>query len=314
MSGSTFPTKIGAYDKHINCSLVDSQGNIWFGTNKGLILFDGHSWEVFADDETHPAVEVLEIIEDQDGNIWTVTKNNLLLVYQSGQWEQKDLAEISVVPGDYRTIFPDSQNRVWLISQSAIGCFSGEKWVSFGNVLDDVEILEMKKVIKSTFYNLDKRLLIEEGADGLLWLAHLSGVSYYDGKSWKTYTAGIELPKKWQVHSFYPAIDGHIYTGTFKSDGVIYKLGKDQVEKIPIKGEKFMVSIFQDSNRNLWVSGSKGVFRIAEGENQSEVFQKPSMGYMYHDAFEDSSGTIWFGMQGFKSRVLMYTPAEAKIN
>jgi len=75
-----------------------------------------------------------------------------------------------------------------------------------------------------------------------------------------------------------------------------------------------MVSIFQDSREDIWVSGSKGVFKITPGTNTTEVFQKPSMGYMYHDAFEDSQGRIWIGMQGFKSRVLVYTPDQVVEN
>jgi ligand-binding sensor domain-containing protein len=306
--------EIGDYDKHINCSLVDSKGNIWFGTNKGLLRYDMISWQTFADDESHPAIEVRGIFEDRDGNIWSLTTENTLIVHKDGQWKQNELTDFGVEKDAYCTVFPDSQGKVWLISQATIGYFFNDEWLSFGNMLDNLQVINMKKVIKNTFYNLDRRLLIAEGTDGLIWLAHGNGVSVYDNSTWKSFAANKDLPDKWQVHSFLPAMDGHIYTGTFKSDGHIYKLSKTTVEKIPIKGEKFMVSIFEDKDHNIWVSGSKGVFKISAFSLTSEVFQKPNMGYMYHNAFQDSKGRIWFGMQGFKSRVLLYQREKAKAN
>ncbi len=59
---------------HINCILKDSNGFLWFGTEQGLLRFDGHEFSGYTPEQNRQqgtgSNNIKSIVEDEDGNIW----------------------------------------------------------------------------------------------------------------------------------------------------------------------------------------------------------------------------------------------------
>lgn len=80
----------------INTVLVDSKGNIWYGsdytndndiTTGGLWKFDGHSFIEFGKKEGLGNTSIFSLTEDKAGNIWIGTRNCGLYRYNGQTFE-----------------------------------------------------------------------------------------------------------------------------------------------------------------------------------------------------------------------------------
>ncbi len=62
----------------------DSKGYIWFGTDVGVLKFDGYNFQHFSTDDGLGDNEVFEIYEDKNSKIWFLTLNGQLSFYENG--------------------------------------------------------------------------------------------------------------------------------------------------------------------------------------------------------------------------------------
>jgi len=64
--------------------LKDSRGFMWFGTQNGLNRYDGYSFTTYLNNNTPGSISgnyILDMCEDEQGNIWVGTENNYLCKY-----------------------------------------------------------------------------------------------------------------------------------------------------------------------------------------------------------------------------------------
>jgi ligand-binding sensor domain-containing protein len=77
-------TNSGLPDNVIFVILCDSDNNMWFGTRKGLVKYDGESWTVFNEENSGlPNNYVQSLAFDKHGNLWIGTRRGLA-VYREG--------------------------------------------------------------------------------------------------------------------------------------------------------------------------------------------------------------------------------------
>ena len=64
----------------ITSSVVDIEGNMYFGTHKGLVMFDGFSWKTYnTKNSALPSNKVLSISVDHFNNKWIGTSSGLVI-------------------------------------------------------------------------------------------------------------------------------------------------------------------------------------------------------------------------------------------
>ncbi len=65
----------------VNCVFEDSRGFMWFGSENGLVRYDGHKIRIFYVDKKDPHSvgdqQVTDLKEDAKGNLWVATRNGL---------------------------------------------------------------------------------------------------------------------------------------------------------------------------------------------------------------------------------------------
>jgi ligand-binding sensor domain-containing protein len=53
------------------------KGNIWFGTQAGISVFDGSSWTTYTTDNGLVSNNILSLATDQDGVVWIGTEGGI---------------------------------------------------------------------------------------------------------------------------------------------------------------------------------------------------------------------------------------------
>ena len=112
----------GLPNSSISCSLQDSQGFIWFGTQNGLARFDGISFKIYKNNQDNPqslsSNYIKAITEDQQGNIWVGTDSGLnhfnpkteqFTHYRSDAANTNSLSHDSIM-----AITGDQQGNIWV--------------------------------------------------------------------------------------------------------------------------------------------------------------------------------------------------------
>jgi len=77
----------GLPTSNIYCAFEDSSGYIWFGTDVGVLKFDGYNFEHYSTDDGLGDNEVFKIYEDSNHRIWFLTLNGQLSFYYNGVFE-----------------------------------------------------------------------------------------------------------------------------------------------------------------------------------------------------------------------------------
>ena len=62
--------------------LEDRNGMMWFGTDKGLVRFDGYNFKTFNPSEVNGSSEIWNLVEDKRGRIWCSTFYNALYFWK----------------------------------------------------------------------------------------------------------------------------------------------------------------------------------------------------------------------------------------
>lgn len=79
-----YTTENGLPSNIVYCSYRDSKGLLWFGTDKGLVMYNGIRFETFTTFDGAPDNEIFYILEDHHQRLWIQTFNGLLCYYKDG--------------------------------------------------------------------------------------------------------------------------------------------------------------------------------------------------------------------------------------
>jgi len=221
--------KVEFPEETITSVTVDFNGNKWFGTKRGVVLFDGSKWKIFNKDNGLPAntENILCSTVDYEGNLWFGTRYGGVLRYNGKRWrafsvrqglpdsmivnvafDQKGNGWMSSLSGGVRHNGLDNQ-----IFNFSTGFPSGHVNVIYPDVQRDTIWfgtingligLRGEFLIKYTKRNglpgNNIRAITVDPVSGDIWVGTLrGGVSVFNGTEWKTYNTvntGRGLRKK----------------------------------------------------------------------------------------------------------------------
>jgi len=304
----------GLISHRIQTMLEDSKGNLWFGTYRGINVFDGRNWNVYTKENGLSSNNVSILFEDSKGIIWIGTEHGL------NKFEKGKTSAISKkdIPTRFRvsTILEDNNGNIWVgIGEPFVNNFGsvhkydGANWISYNYKKDGWRETAVHRMIMDKYGNIwvisGSTVSIPRGGN----------VSKFDGSNWTTYDEEDGLPKRKQrfVNEFLEDTKGNIWFGAcfYKSSisgagALLGAIGDLEGSLIKYDGTKWtyyskdkglqedcVSVIHEDTKGNIWVGTTKGI-SVFDGSGWNYYTENDVLtGNKIIAIKEDTQGNIW---------------------
>ena len=163
-----FSASMGRVDTNINCLLPLQNSELWVGTAKGILRWNGTRLTSAGVPTSLRNLDVLSILRDRDSNIWVGTSRGLFRYNANG------VSLLSTHPGPVAALFEDREGNIW------IGAARG------------LERLRDSAFVTYSLPNLKSQSMgpLHVDSGGRTWVAPIEG-----GLRWlKEEKAGLSLP------------------------------------------------------------------------------------------------------------------------
>ena len=205
---------------------------------------------------------------------------------------QKKAKESPSLPAGWQTIRPPNEVSAMAIQGDIV--WTGGKDGVFG--LDRASGKLIKEIKNDPPFEYVRSVLVDR--NGLLWIGHEHGLSFYDGKNLLTYTKKDGLPDD-RVNALYEDREGALWIGTCFGAGVRKNNQWRIINKAGGLIDDMVNIILQDKNGGMWfgsyVAPYGGISYLQDGKWQ---YFSTANGLPHNNIssiFEDSSGAIWIG-------------------
>ncbi|MGA8029959.1 MAG: two-component regulator propeller domain-containing protein [Bryobacteraceae bacterium] len=261
-------------------------GYLWFGTELGLVRFDGLHFTVF-DKSNTPELKsnkVDALLEDRFGDLWIGTFGGGLSRCSNGKF----------------TTFTTKEG---LSNDSVLSLLedrNGDLWIG-----TDAGGLNRMHNGRFTIYNTSNGLpnnevfALAQGADGSLWAGTHEGLSRFADGAFRTYNIADGLPNPY-VRCLYMTQTGTLWIGTNGGGLSSFENGRfgsfDMKTGLPSNA---IASIRADHRGSLWI-GTFGGGLARMNENRFESYSSKD-GLASNDVqsiYEDGNGDLWIGTGG----------------
>ncbi len=188
---------------HVSRVFVDSRDRVWASTNQGLFLSErrrGRAEFHLAESATSGSQEIQDMTEDSKGRLWAIS-SEYLFRNDGAKWTRLDIS-MAKLGNHIHDVAIDKSGTLW-VNGSGTGVARFQ--LRNGNIAGFTKArLSSNEVV---FMRVDSR--------GWVWLGEDRGVEFFDGQSWRHYTAGDGLI--WDDtdgSGFLEDTDGSVWIGT----------------------------------------------------------------------------------------------------
>jgi ligand-binding sensor domain-containing protein/signal transduction histidine kinase len=263
--------------------LEDSRGNLWVGTDQGLVRLPTALTSVKMPLEIEPllgSTSVLTLFEDHEHNLWVGTDSAGLHVLR----RQK-----------FRTLSPLSGYAITAITQTS----DGAAWL--GSRSDGLFRYQDGKISRlTTKEGLTSNVILALSADrdGSLWIGTPDGLDHLsahlkDGKV-SSYTSADGLPDD-LIRSLYSDTDGTLWVGT-RHGLSHWKDGRFTVPPHESASTSGLIgAMLRSASNDLWVGTLDGLVRIRGDEQTLFTKAQGLSGNVITSLLEDRNHTLWVG-------------------
>lgn len=139
---------------------------------------------------------------------------------------------------------------------------------------------------------------VHQDNDGNLWVGTLSGLTRYNGRTFKTFTKKDSLAEDW-ITSVCEDKDGNLWLGHWAGGVTRYNFEQKKFQDLDLEEYtrfKTVTDIFQDKSGKFWIStGGSGIF-LFEPQSGKMISLSKRDGLTsdnVYDVMQDHTGTIW---------------------
>ena len=278
--GRFFPYPITGLDnRHIIAMYQDRQGDLWIGTNKGLLRVNPRGITSYDSRQGLSHEYVIVITEDSERNLWVGTLKGLSRVNRKsdGTIGCESLAKSFTV----FSLFEDREKSLWIGTEnSGLLRLKDSKFTSFA-----LPPRLQEEIISSIFSD----------RPGDTWIGSLGGRLFLFRENRLVET--IEPPglSGTGISAIARDNEGNLWLGTI-GKGVFQKKNTAFVQFTTREGlaDNLVTSIYRDNHGNLWFSTFNGVsVRYNDGTIKSFQSGDGLSGKVVNNIYEDKSRNIW---------------------
>ncbi|HXU27198.1 MAG TPA: two-component regulator propeller domain-containing protein, partial [Bacteroidia bacterium] len=276
-------------------SCIDSEGNLWFGSDGfGISKLSSEAVVNYSEKDGLPGEYINSTYQTKDKKYWIAVRNSGLLCINGKEKKQylvnrKNTKE-SLIDNTANCMAQDKEGKLWIGTQDGLSIFYENKFVNYWAECEYQTIYSICHSSNGVHYIGTGNGLVVFGADGKkepvevvnkikgaaelaiyniaednqhnIWLATASyGAIKYDGKSAEMFSAKNGFTGK-SVYNVVKDKNGNLWFGT--EDGVYYYNQKEFVhisEKDGLISNQAYFLVFDDKDR-LWVGTNKGIDAI----------------------------------------------------
>ncbi|MEL6809845.1 MAG: two-component regulator propeller domain-containing protein, partial [Bacteroidota bacterium] len=298
---------IGLRDNKINTVLAGRNNKVWIATPKGLHLLEGEGihYVRLKDNPSQSEDHIIALFEDSDGKIWIGTYGGLFVIdlkedsihdFSSG--DEKLFKNTSVTG-----ITEDTQGRIWVcrsIKPPVIVHKDNYQTLEVTLHIEGQQDISTLNPFKYVPYSKDY-MLVSSGT-GLYKASRLQeGI-------WKVENFRDEQGSLAARHFLYNTIidrECYIWNATWKNYFTKYRLEDGMLleeEVISNNGfldmSVFARSLFEDSQGNIWIPNSNGLYKFSRDSGKLSVFPPNHVdncleNISIYGFAEDGGGHLW---------------------
>ncbi|MFZ5939661.1 MAG: two-component regulator propeller domain-containing protein [Bacteroidota bacterium] len=317
----------------------DKKGYLWFGTNSGVVRYNGREMKVFNEKNGLKDNSVRDVRQDSSGLIYFATASGLAV------FEHDSVTRTEFLGVSFKKIFIDRQNNKWLIGDDGVYCLTAENKLRSLNS----EFTELPTMVYNITQDPKSRKLCFATAKGVfefdpdgevlirlsdkdcfslyidvndsIWMATKSGLYISDLEELRKKGSDMPLSSLNQRLHFPVNIITDITTNRFGSvwlisDSRILQITSTDQEpivyeqEIGIKNNKIL-SFLIDQEDNIWIGFSGGLQRLTSRKGLRNFYPNTINSYIY-SVFQDQQERIWItsnnGIFYFKEDLKSLTP------
>ncbi len=268
----------GLPQSSVQAILQSRRGDLWLGTQGGLVRFDGARFEVF-DRSNTPEIRsqfVHCLAEDSAGRLWAGTDGGVLRLEAGGS-----VAVIDELAGERVTsILADADGGVWIGTRDA-GLY---RWRESG----------LERFTVAEGLGADRVMSLARGTGGILWVGTRKGLARLDGGRFETLTPADGLASE-IVGALHAGRDGALWAGT--AGGLSRYAGGAFTNYTTADGlpDDAVWALAEDPDGQLWIATSGGLSRLAGGRITTADTARGLPSDLFRSLFVDREGSLWAG-------------------
>lgn len=266
--------------KNVQVIYQDSEGWMWFGTDKGVARFNGTDFKSSSvagtTYESLAGEDVRSIVEDKNGTIWIATPRGLRRVSKAGD----DLGA-ALASRDARHLSVDSRGNIWIATAEGVFKFDGTDFSSFTSA--------------QGLPSNDVRATAEDKS-GRIWMATATGTAILEGD---------------HIVSFERQSEDSEGTREQREARTQRQPARPRAPAPPRPTESGNAtiddaqSVFIDATGAVWIATGKGVF-FYDGNRTNRVNVDALRDAAVRAITQDRSGRLWFALA--QGGVVLYDP------
>jgi len=309
-------------DKKVNALLSLNGRDLWIGTDKGLVRWDGRGLSRVSSSQALQNVEIVTMARDRESNVWIGSSNGLARVSNDGVTSIDSSQGWPAEP--VTALFEDREGNLWVgradgierlrdsafITYSASGGVpsqnngpiyvdaEGRTW--FGPAEGGLYWRKKDHLARITTMSEQKDIVYSiDGGKGELWIGGRGGLTHLreSGASFiaKTYTAADGLAQN-RVFAVHWSSDGTVWAGTVSAGLSRLKDGSFTTYTVA-NGlvSNSISSIAENSDGTMWFGTPNGLNELSEGRLRAYTSKDGLPPGNVNCLLPDSNGVLWIG-------------------
>jgi len=284
------------------CSAIaqDRQGLLWFGTQRGLVRYDGYEFRVFRSDPANPSTlggnYVRSLLVARDGRIWVGTFSGGLSLFDPASETFTRFDRPSLSYDRVEGLAEDREGRIWIATTAGLDRLDPRtrEVVHFRNDPRDAASLADDRV---------RGLLVDR--EGTVWIGSRAGLQRWLGEGRGFARAAPELTRDNVIRLFEDAA-GRIWIGTEEHGAAVLDRASGVTKHIDGLSHYWVNGFSEGGPGEIWLATFGGGVDVVDAASLTVVER------LRHDAalastigadrvgaiLRDRGGAIWVGTWG----------------
>jgi signal transduction histidine kinase/ligand-binding sensor domain-containing protein len=321
--GRVTPMRKGLPDPKINAVLPVGTRDVWVGTDKGIVRWNGTEITAEGLDPRLRRVAALTMLADRESNVWVGTTEGVLRVNAKGVSLLEDGEDRSRTP--VTALFEDREGSLWIGTPRGIERLRDSSFTTYGRaeglpsetsgpIHVDGKGRTWFAPSSGGLYWLRNGQPGQVRADGLpgdvvysiagrsagLWVGRKSGglthLSFRgDSKTARTYKRDDGLVED-SVYAVHESRDGTVWAGTLGGGASRFRDGRFTTYTVEDGlASNTITSIVDGADGTTWFATPRGLSALAKGAWRVYTTRDGLPSDDVNCLLEDSAGTVWIG-------------------